>query len=499
MINEIFEKVDFDTSGGLNFGEYEFLLQLLQNSNGFTELEKDELRKIFRRYDTGSDNAMAAEGLSSALSWLGFKIPMAEVKVVLHAVDKDGGQMMDWEEFVLAVAMVRDGEVKKAKDILEEFDQDKNGALSIDELERAMKVYSETSRALIVEVVKEVTDNPRYFNARRSADFRADLRIEDIPDFLTVWRKREGLLQHELNDLETAFRHYDFDVTGMIKINHMQKVLRWFGYRIPDEACMRLGKVADITKSGHINFRDLRWIMRIELEECLKAYEAAFRRMDFENKGHVSNQQADQLFKELGFESRDQGMDRFTEGLSSILKKDVDLKYFVKQCLKKKNARINHMRTTCGFTSQQIAVLEKLFHEHATEEPQQGYVVTKQHFKIAAAGLFRTPISASLRGALGELLKDHNSDPIFFLNFKDFIHKIEPFKHIQALDTAEKEQAALREANYSAKEVAEFRELFKGYLPLNAADELLGQDAIRRLVGSICPAWKEQSFAVAIA
>jgi len=490
LINEIFAKVDFDTSGGLNFDEYLHLLQLLQNSSGFTTLERDDLRLIFRRHDYESEGAIVAEGLASALSWLGFRIGISEVKSVLQEVDKDGNQMMQWEEFVMAVAMVRDREVQKARQILEEFDEDGNGALAMDELERAMRTLEDgvVRRPLIQEVVREICDHPRYFNARRSADFRADLRIEDIPDFLALWRMREGLLKHELDELENAFRHYDFEHKFNIRAGDVHKVLRWFGYRFSsEEACMALVKVADVDRTGSINFKDLRWIMRMEHEESVKAYTAAFRSKD-RGTGAISTQEVEELGILLGLEREDgtKGDERkFIDGLSYILKKDVDLDYFVKQCLKKKKANLTVMRQTCGLTPKEHAYFEKLFMEYATEDPNIGYTVDAQQFKFAVTSLFRGPVSDVLREPLGELLKDHHRDPIQNSNLKDFLKKMEPFKKFQDIDRKLKEQAAIKESHYNAKEVAEFRELFKASLP-NSSD-LLDNAALRSLVGAVFP------------
>ena len=63
LLLEIMRKVDYDDSGELSFDEFEQLMKLLSDSDGFPETEHQELKKAFERFDSTGDGLLDLQEL----------------------------------------------------------------------------------------------------------------------------------------------------------------------------------------------------------------------------------------------------------------------------------------------------------------------------------------------------------------------------------------------------------------------------------------------------
>ena len=127
LILEIMHKVDYDDSGELSFDEFEQLMKLLADSDGFPQAEQEELKKAFKRFDSTGDGLLDLSEFLGTQGWLGYQLKKDDLEQIFHDADLDGRGTLEYSEFVQAMKAVREVEMKEVQQVFEDQDQDRNG------------------------------------------------------------------------------------------------------------------------------------------------------------------------------------------------------------------------------------------------------------------------------------------------------------------------------------------------------------------------------------
>ena len=357
-------KVDYDDSGELSFDEFEQLMKLLADSDGFPESEQEELKKAFKRFDSTGDGLLDSSEFLGTQGWLGYQLKKEDLEQIFQDADLDGRGTLDYSEFVQAMKAVREVEMKEVQQVFEDQDQDRNGLLSPTELEAALKALNyECDLQVVLEVAAQVQE------ARGSQ--RLELVYEDALDFLQRYRSCEGLTQSELQDLQLVFQRYESE--GCVRSRDLQKLLSWFGYDLPAEDVERFARRTQCT-DGHLTFQEVKKLLRMEREEAMDHYRKAYQK----NHGtqEISSQQAALLFAELNLESS-QG-NNFELGLASAFRKGgggFSPESFVRTCLKRRKAKAQENRETAGFDKDLFHASSKGFVKSSCDRKLTEYCV----------------------------------------------------------------------------------------------------------------------------
>jgi calcium-dependent protein kinase len=136
-------------------------LALKVSAVSLSEEEIKGLKTLFANMDTNRSGTITYEQLQTGLSRLRSRLSETEVQQLVEASDVDGNGTIDYYEFISATMhrykLHHDEHVHKA---FQHLDKDKNGHITRDELESAMKEYGMGDEASIKEVISEVdTDN----------------------------------------------------------------------------------------------------------------------------------------------------------------------------------------------------------------------------------------------------------------------------------------------------------------------------------------------------
>ncbi|CAK9026740.1 unnamed protein product [Durusdinium trenchii] len=343
LVAEIMEKVDYDGSGELSFDEFETLMKFLEESDGFPQAEQDEHQVVFKKFSR--EGKVDIQAFAAVLHWLGHPESIQDLQEIFQDADKDGGDSLDYNEFVLAMKAVRDLQMKRLNTVFEESDKDGNGTLNVNELENALKVLKyDCDSQVVAEVVAEVRDVRSQLRSSRVVD----LTFEDVMDFLQRYRNREGLSLKELEDLAAAFRHYEYENSHAVQCRDTCKVLNIFGCELEPEEVERLAAKVDVDNSGHLSLSDMKKVLRMENEDSLKRFREAWISNNGGSNGEISNQEAMQLFSELQLESKG-ASSSFELGLLSAFRQGgggYTLESFVRTCVKRKKTRQQETRSS---------------------------------------------------------------------------------------------------------------------------------------------------------
>ena len=463
LVTEIMEKVDYDGSGELSFDEFESLMKLLEESDGFPQAEQDEFKMVFKRFSGASGGAIDVHGFAGALSWLGHAVDFKDVKEIFERVDLHDGHggkdKMDYAQFVLAMKAVREMLMKRVGEVFEESDKDGNGTLNVNELEVALKAMKyEYDQQVVFEVVAEVQQvrSPLRSNLVRMVD----LTFEDVLDFLQRYRSREGLSQSELDELTAAYKRYEYENSHSVRCRDAYKVLNWFGLEVESEEAEKYAAKVDVDSTGQLSLQDMKKVVRMENEASIKKFKEAFSQQDA-GSGEIPSQEAQRLFVELQLETKG-FTNSFELGLLSAFRQGgggYTLESFLRNCVKRKKGRIQEIRQTGGFPDSKLTKFRQIFDESATKQGQE-LVMSPVEVSSICREVFALGVVEPLRSNFAELLRDVDRRPPQ-ITFQIFLRHMRNLMQLLAKDWGLREKWAIRDTSFKSQEVEEFRQLYK--------------------------------------
>lgn len=133
-------------------------------------------------------------------------------------------------------------EIEEIKEAFDIFDVDKSGAISVQELLKAMTTLGFDSK------------NPDIFNMIQDMDEDGTGEIE-FPDFLDMMTARISE-NNTKEDLERVFKLFDNDRTQEITVENLKRVARQLGEDISDEELKEIVQRADLDGDGRLTFED---------------------------------------------------------------------------------------------------------------------------------------------------------------------------------------------------------------------------------------------------
>jgi calmodulin len=137
QIEAIIKENDLDANGCLSFDE--FLLSMAANLKVLSDDEhrRADVRRKFAEFDKdGNGIVTVGEAHEILQRELGFTSSQSAELVARYDINGDG--QLDYEEFVHFYAKVK-AKIDKIREMFEEFDADKNGAVSLAEVSPALK------------------------------------------------------------------------------------------------------------------------------------------------------------------------------------------------------------------------------------------------------------------------------------------------------------------------------------------------------------------------
>ncbi|KAH7823171.1 putative EF-hand domain containing protein [Monocercomonoides exilis] len=128
----------------------------------FTEEQIENFRTAFRVFDTDHSNTICVKELRHVLESADQHPTDEELQEMMDFLDTDGNGVLDFDEFVVMMAMAEGHceEELKLKAAFKAFDKDGNGFISREELKSVLEAEGEKlSAADIDEMIKEADTN----------------------------------------------------------------------------------------------------------------------------------------------------------------------------------------------------------------------------------------------------------------------------------------------------------------------------------------------------
>ncbi|XP_071833406.1 neo-calmodulin-like isoform X2 [Apostichopus japonicus] len=122
------------------------------------------------------------------------------------------------------------------------FDQDKDGVISANELEKVMKLLKQDTSE---EEIREMFDE---------ADTDGNGAI-DFKEFLTMMANK--MSKHSIDDgMKQAFKVFETDIKGHVSADDIRHVMKTYGDTLPTEDVEEMLRVAGVDGDGNIDYMD---------------------------------------------------------------------------------------------------------------------------------------------------------------------------------------------------------------------------------------------------
>ena len=137
---------------------------------------------------------------------------------------------------------ITESQRKELQDVFDQFDKDKDGKISSNELENAMQSMGQNPT---VEEVQEMM---------KEVDLNQDGKI-DFDEFMTLMIKTSPENQAE-EEVINAFRVFDKEGNGLISSAELKHIMMNIGDKMTEEEADEMVNEADIDEDGMINYEE---------------------------------------------------------------------------------------------------------------------------------------------------------------------------------------------------------------------------------------------------
>jgi calmodulin len=465
VLNDVILDIDRDGSGELDFDEFVELLDLLYAGNGFTRHEVEEFQTIFDRAAEPGTGTIAANELAGLLNWMGYQITVDDVGMVAEGVDVNGSGSLGFKEFLVCMRKVVELETNDVREVFNEFDKDNSKSISIEELEQLLYSLGHFAN---IDAIKEIA---------RDAQIEDEMDMDNLLDFLRLYRKREGFTSDQIAEVDVAFKRYDPDDLGHTSYDDVSKAVRWLGYDTAAEVLEFLLKKVDVDRSGRINAQELRKLTRMYWDGELYKARTAFHKRCLATELVTSVEQAKAAFTELGMFDSFGATPSFEESDVNA-DGDVSLIPFMRLVIKFKLEAQQMYRSNGGYKHSEMVGLENLFRQY--DKDGSGDVSLAELGKLLCQ-MFPV-VTHTLRPKLHLLLQTVDASNKKTLSFRDFVHVCREFHDIRAATKLQKEQEAVKATGFEPDDVVSFRHVFQ---EMTIGDQVTFA-RIRQTIGNFC-------------
>ncbi|XP_028676067.1 calcium-binding protein LPS1-alpha-like [Erpetoichthys calabaricus] len=241
-----------------------------------------EFKEAFFMFDKDGDGTITAQELGTVMRSLGQTPSDQELQDLINSADVDGNGLIDFSEFLTMMAKkMKDADVEEEiHEAFKVFDKDGDGSISAAELHLAMKNLGE-----------KLTEDEIY-EMINEADIDGDGQIS-------------------FEEFKEAFSLFDRDGDGTITTRELGTVIRSLGQTATDQVLQDMVNEVDVDGKGTIEFKEFLNIMamRVKGPDIEEEMREAFRILDKDNDGSISETEMRQIMKNLGEKLTDEEID----------------------------------------------------------------------------------------------------------------------------------------------------------------------------------------------
>jgi Ca2+-binding EF-hand superfamily protein len=410
---------------------------------------------MFDDYDTSGDQRLDAREIMSVLCRHGYALDVKGVSSIIHEIKGQHIDTLDRTDFLKFMRKAREREIVIVRDLFVNCDSDGSAGISFNELGSILGSLGYVPQAKTI--------NEAAADIGLHKGIHRDLTFAEVWQFLEIYRLHHGLSQTDYAEVESAYRKFDSDGNGVLEPPEVARLLRHMGYPITYQTCMRLLSLE--LDSTHIDLQEFVELVRKYRERLTKIIYAEITANE-ESPGAVKLSSNSYFAKRrVSFSAAESAATPTSAAATaSHAKQPVgSMQKSVSRAMAVLEEGRSTVKKNSGFDPKEIEDLKKQFVYYDTDHSGE---ISKSELHPLFGDLFpelMTLASGSqTRRELQRLFDEADSDHNRALSFLEFLQLVRKWSDYQDGVRYRMEVQATEQTGFSAREVAEFRELFMG-------------------------------------
>eukprot|EP00441_Pelagodinium_beii_P034476 CAMPEP_0197633320 /NCGR_PEP_ID=MMETSP1338-20131121/9704_1 /TAXON_ID=43686 ORGANISM="Pelagodinium beii, Strain RCC1491" /NCGR_SAMPLE_ID=MMETSP1338 /ASSEMBLY_ACC=CAM_ASM_000754 /LENGTH=926 /DNA_ID=CAMNT_0043204959 /DNA_START=138 /DNA_END=2918 /DNA_ORIENTATION=- len=218
VVYDLISAFDSGGDGNLDFDEFVNMMQLFRSTDGFTRTELEDLKEVFKQFDSKNDGEIDVIHMGAMLRSLGFETEHSKAESMLRTVDWNGSNSLDFSEFLRLMRMHREEGLTQVQQVFNEYkDASYDGGLDprlVSDILIKLGYPRSTSKA-IVGVFQSLCGS--------SVDFDGLVGVVDGCRRVIIrkHRKNAGFSANKLNEFRKQWSNLDRDNSGELQAEEL--------------------------------------------------------------------------------------------------------------------------------------------------------------------------------------------------------------------------------------------------------------------------------------
>jgi len=450
-----------DPAKGLQPREFQRVLDILRENEGFARKEVKEFTELFNKCDYDGSGRLDAREIGRIVAILGYSAD-TKFEEALASVDVNGSGELNQKDFLVFLRKIREKDIELIRKFFRDNDTDGQPGLSRHELAPLLRsLHYLPDMMCIIETIKQMG----------ITDFERDLNFSEVWRFLEIYRRQQGLRIAFIEEATKAFDEYSADGFKS-PIDKMPAMLRMMGYNVAYHNHRKLAYLVDAEGTGIMNKQEfLRILGRLRQQE-LKEMWSIFQTGNDAEQEEVPAEVKE--LKELLSRAKEKGEKEGVETLDE----------FLPRAIIAQNIRRGQIKTNRGFPSAEAEEFKTVFSEITPDDDGR---IRPADLRRLLEDLFpMLSDKSAMKGSRQKLQDILNSSAGGPVGVFEFLGLARYCQDLVEMDMLREEKEAIKKIGFDASEVDDFRSLFMGGTG-QIGDQLITFSEIQELLGKVVP------------
>jgi len=256
---------------------------------------------------------------------------------------------MKFREFLVWARKLREAEIGEYRREFKNADPDGSGKLDTEEIENVLTHLGYTPlRCVIKDMLKEFDQ-----------DKEGQLDFDEFVNMMEVNRRTDGFSKELIAEMQATFKLFDPKGLGEVGVLQVAEILRYMGYNVELEEAESYVKAVDFNGNDSLDFREFLRLMRLHREERLTKLKEAFRESCDSLTQRISQSAAKNCLNKLGLKISGPLLAAFVAGVENSDTLDFD--DFVTVSDNCRRLIINKTRRQANFLDEEVQTFEQAF------------------------------------------------------------------------------------------------------------------------------------------
>jgi len=456
----VIEACHGDPANGLQPREFQRVLDILRENEGFSRKEVREFTELFNTCDYDGSGSLDTREIGRIVAILGYSAD-TKFEEEVTAVDVNGSGELNQKDFLVFLRKIRERDIELVRKFFRDNDTDGSPGLSRHELQSMLRsLHYLPDMTCIMETIKQMGIK----------DFDRDLNFSEVWRFLEIYRRQQGLPLSHVDAASAAFDEFSEDCFKA-PTDKLAAMLRSMGYSLSFHYVQKLAYLVDAEGTGTINKQEfVRVIGRVRQQELKEMWKLFRAKETAENKQEVK-----ELKESLGkFHKEGE------EGTSSV----VTLEEFLPRAITAQNVKRRQIKANRGFQNMEAEAFRQVFSRCTPDDDGR---IRATDLRRLLEDLFpMLSDKSTMKGSrqkLQDILNSSSGGPV---GIDEFLSLARYCQDLVEMGELQHEKDAIKKIGFDSSEVDEFRSLFMGGTG-QLGDSRITFSELQDLLGKVLP------------